>query len=117
MYCIDPALFEAWQVYSPLCLYPTELKIRMLVLVPIIVVVRDGSEETTSPFRLHVIFSGSSPLLMEHVTWAYSPSLTTLLPKLKGTISGGSKIKGKKSCLGYYKMLLITSACNGFTLS
>ena len=40
----------------------------MLVLVPIIVVVREGSEEITSPFKLQETFSGSSPLLIEQVT-------------------------------------------------
>ena len=91
VYDVDPALLDAWQVYMPLCRYPTELIIRMLVLVPIIVVVNVGSDEMTSPFKLHVIFSGSSPLLMEQVTCTNSPSLTTSRPKLNGTIFGGSE--------------------------
>ena len=66
--------------------------IRIEVLVPIIVVVNDGSEEITSPFRLQVIFKGSSPLLTEQVTWAKSPSSTLVFPNENGTISGGSEI-------------------------
>ena len=55
------------------------------VLVPIIVVVIDGSEETMSPFSDHVILRGSSPLTKQ-VNCTMSPSLTALDPKENGTI-------------------------------
>ena len=88
-----PALFVALQVYVPLCLYPTCVMVKMLAWVPSMVVVRAGSDETTSPFRLQVIETGLSPFLMLHIIMAVSPWLTAASPKENGTISGGSANK------------------------
>lgn len=63
----------------------------MDILVPIIVVVMEGSDEIMSPFSVQEIRSGSSPRRTRHVTWAMSPSLTLTVPKENGTISGGSE--------------------------
>jgi hypothetical protein len=63
----------------------------MLVRVPIIEVVIAGSDEMTSPFRLQDTVKGSSPLLTLQVTWIKSPSFETSLPKVNGTIIGGSE--------------------------
>jgi len=87
-----PAAFLAVQVYWPLCRYPTLVIIRMLVRVPIMEVVMEGSDEMTSPLRLQETVSGSSPLLTLQVTWTKSPSLETSVPKVKGTMTGGSEI-------------------------
>lgn len=62
--------------------YPTLLMIRMLVLVPIMVVVRDGSDEITSPCSDQVMVRGSSPFVTEQVTWAKLPSSTISNGKL-----------------------------------
>lgn len=64
----------------------------MLVLVPIMEVVIDGSDEMTSPLRLQETVIGSSPLFTLQVTWTKSPSLETSVPKVKGTITGGSEM-------------------------
>ena len=56
------------QEYFPLCLYPTEEIIKILVRVPIIVVVIAGSEEIVSPSKLQDTESGRSPLLTLQVT-------------------------------------------------
>ena len=66
-YVSDPAGFFALQVYSPECLYPTLDIIRIEVLLPMVVVVIDGSEDTTAPCSDHVILSGSSPRTIEQV--------------------------------------------------
>ena len=73
----------------------------MLVWVPNIVVVRTGSELMMSPFKLHVIDKGLSPLLIAHISCADSPWLTGWSPKEKGTICGGSvnKIVSVPFCL------------------
>ena len=63
-----PALFLAMQEYFPLCLYPTEEIIKILVRVPIIVVVMAGSEEIVSPSKLQDTESGRSPRLTLQVT-------------------------------------------------
>jgi len=42
--------------------------IRMLVRVPIMVVVKDGSDEMTAPCKDQVMVKGSSPLVTEQVT-------------------------------------------------
>ena len=63
----------------------------MLVLVPNSVVVTDGSDETTAPFKNQLILNGSSPFCTKHISCAPSPSFTALEPKLKGTICGGSE--------------------------
>ena len=52
----------------PLCRYPTLLIINMLVLVPIMVVVIVGSEETISPLRDQEIRRGSSPFCTKHIS-------------------------------------------------
>ena len=54
------------------------------------VVVMVGSEDIRSPFRLHVIVSGMSPLLMTQVSCASFPWSIVSYPKEKGTISGFS---------------------------
>ncbi len=69
----------------------------MDVLVPIIVVVKEGSEDIVSPLSDQVILKGSSPLRTRHVNWAISPSLTASDPKENGTISGDSE-RVKKFC-------------------
>ena len=63
----------------------------ILVLLPNIVVDRSGSEDTTSPFKLHVIWIGSSPIETTHTSCAKEFSFTGLTPKVKGTITGGTK--------------------------
>lgn len=70
----------------------------ILARVPNILVVTEGSEETTSPFKNQEILNGSSPLLTRHVNCAISPSLTVPLPNEKGTISGGTVIQLKEMC-------------------
>ena len=64
---------------------------RMLVWVPSIVVVRVGSEDTMSPFRLQVMERGLSPLVTAHISWAESPWFTGNSPNEKGVIVGGSR--------------------------
>ena len=64
---------------------------RMLVLVPIMEVVMEGSEEMTSPFKLQETVMGSSPRFTLHVTWIKSPSFEASAPKVKGTMTGGSE--------------------------
>ena len=90
-----PASFLAIQVYFPLCLYPTDEIIKMLVLTPIKVVVMAGSEEIVSPSKLHETESGKSPRLTLHVTCTNSPSSTESMPKENGVIRGGSEISIK----------------------
>ena len=63
----------------------------MLVRVPIMEVVIEGSDEMTSPFRLHETVMGSSPRFTLQVTWIKSPSFETSVPKVKGTMTGGSE--------------------------
>lgn len=70
--------------------------IRMLVRVPIMVVVMEGSEETTAPCRFQEMVRGSSPFTMEQVIWTYEPSSTTSEGKEKGPIWGGSGWKNDK---------------------
>ena len=81
----------------PLCLYPTFVIVSRLICVPIMEVVKAGSEETTSPFRLQVIETGLSPLLILHIITEVSPSLTGASPNEKGTISGGSATRSSKT--------------------
>ena len=50
-----------------------------------------GPEFTSWPFRLQVIWMGMSPLDTTQVNCANFPESTTVVPKEKGTISGGSK--------------------------
>ena len=45
----------------------------ILAYVPNIVVVSVGPDETMSPFKLHVIDIGMSPLLITQVNWANFP--------------------------------------------
>ena len=87
-----PASFLAIQVYFPLCLYPTDEIIKILVLTPIMVVVIAGSEEIVSPSKLHETERGKSPRLTLHVTCTNSPSSTESMPKENGVIRGGSEI-------------------------
>ena len=79
------------QEYFPLCLYPTEEIIKILVRVPIMVVVMAGSEEMVSPSKLQETERGRSPRLTLQVTWTNSPSLTESMPNEKGVITGGSE--------------------------
>ncbi len=69
---------------------------RILVLWPTIVVVISGSEDTSSPFKLHVILSGLSPDLILHVTCTNSPSLAVSSPNENGVIVGGTERKGDR---------------------
>ena len=69
-----------------MCRYPTLVIISIDVLVPIIVVVIEGSEDMVSPLRDQVILIGSSPLLTKQVSCAMSPSLTVSEPNENGTI-------------------------------
>ena len=79
----------------PLWRYPTLLIISMLVLAPIIVVVIEGSEEIKSPLSDHEIRSGSSPFCTKQISCAMSPSFTGSVPKVNGTILGGSETEKK----------------------
>ena len=67
----------------------------MLVLAPIIVVVIEGSEEIKSPLSDHEIRSGSSPFCTKQISCAMSPSFTGSVPKVNGTILGGSETEKK----------------------
>ena len=62
----------------------------MLACLPSMVVVIVGSDDIRSPFRLHVIVMGMSPLLMTHVSCANFPWSIVSYPNEKGTISGFS---------------------------
>ena len=62
----------------------------MLICLPIIVVVIVGSEDIRSPFKLQVMVSGISPLLMTHVSCARLPWSIVSNPNEKGTIFGFS---------------------------
>ena len=62
----------------------------MLICLPIIVVDIVGSEDIKSPFRLQVMVSGMSPLLIRQVSWATLPWSIVSNPKEKGTILGFS---------------------------
>jgi hypothetical protein len=64
----------------------------MLVLLPSMVVDKEGLELTMSPFKLQEIVIGSSPCETTHISWANVPESTTGDPKEKGTILGGSKM-------------------------
>ena len=61
------------------------------VLVPIIVVVIEGSEDKVSPLRYQEMLRGSSPSLTKHISCAMPPSLIELDPKENGRIFGGSE--------------------------
>ena len=65
----------------------------MLAWVPSMVVVRVGSDDTISPFRLQVIVRGLSPLVTTQVSCTNSPWLTPSLPTEKGTMTGFSANK------------------------
>ena len=65
----------------------------MLACVPSMVVVRVGSDDTMSPFRLQVIVRGLSPLVTTQVSCTNSPWLTPSLPTEKGTMTGFSANK------------------------
>ena len=73
----------------------------MLVLVPTIVVVMDGSELISSPFKFQVIVIGSSPCEMEQASWAKAPSSTTSEPNENGTILGGSERENVMGVIHY----------------
>ena len=66
----------------------------MDVLVPIIVVEREGSEESVSPLRYQDMVNGWSPCVTMQDTWAKAPSFIMFLPKDKGRRSGGSEENG-----------------------
>jgi hypothetical protein len=80
----------------------------MLVRVPIIEVVIEGSEDMTSPLRLQETVNGSSPRRTLQVTWTKSPSFDISLPKVNGTILGGSEITKK---LLKIAPSIVSSAC------
>ena len=88
-----PAIFDALQVYVPLCLWPTEGITSMLPLPPIGVVTMPRSEVIFDPWNDHAMERGSSPRRTIHDTWAKSPSLITAAPNERGNISGGSKME------------------------
>ena len=71
----------------------TSVIVNMLVCVPNIVVVIEGSDEITSPLRLQVIEIGLSPFRIKHAICADSPWFIASVPNEKGTISGGSANK------------------------
>ena len=83
----------------------------MLACLPSMVVVRVGSEETVSPFRLQVMDMGMSPLLMTQVSWAYFPWSMLSDPKVKGTISGGSvnRICSSANPSNYHSLIALQS--------
>ena len=83
----------AVQVYSPLCLYPTDAIVSMLVLVPNVAVESPGSEDTSSPLSDHLMVNGSSPLLTTQTSWANSPSSRISFPKDNGFREGISEEK------------------------
>ena len=90
---VIPALFLAVHVYVPLCLYPTELIVSIDVRVPKEAVVKPGSEEILSPFKAQERVNGSSPIRTMQTSCANSPSLTTSVPKVRGSKTGGSITK------------------------
>jgi hypothetical protein len=65
--------------------------LRKLAVPPSWAVTRAGSALTSRPAADHVMVIGGSPRTTEQMIWARSPSLRIGLPKLKGTISGGSR--------------------------
>ena len=64
----------------------------MEVLLPIMLVDRSASFDTTSPFRFHDMDNGSSPDTTEHMSWANCPWLTMEEEKAKGAMTGGSEM-------------------------
>ena len=88
-----PAIFDALQVYVPLCLWPTDGMTSMLPLPPIGVVTMPRSEVIFDPWNDHAMERGSSPRRTIQETWAKSPSLITAAPNERGNISGGSKME------------------------
>ncbi len=64
---------------------------RKLVLVPIMDVVIEGSDDTTAPCKCHVILNGSSPFVMEQAICAKLPSSSVSLGNENGAIWGGSE--------------------------
>ena len=110
-----PALLELWHVNMPLWRYPTLLIISMLVLVPIMVVVIEGSEEIKSPFSDHEIRSGSSPFCTKQISWTMSPSFVGSVPKENGTILGGSEIKKRqRSMVSAWTCNLLLLRCSSY---
>jgi hypothetical protein len=65
--------------------------LRKLAVPPSWAVTRAGSALTSRPAADHVMVIGGSPRTTEQMICARSPSLRIGLPKLKGTISGGSR--------------------------
>ncbi len=86
-----PAALRAVHVNSPSWRYATASMLRKLAVPPSWAVDRAGSALTSRPAADHVIVIGGSPRTTEQMICARSPSLRTGLPKLKGTISGGSR--------------------------
>ena len=73
--------------------------VNMLVLCPSMLVVMLGPELSCFPCKLQVIVTGMSPWETTQINWANAPESITSEPKEKGTILGGSKIRGSNISL------------------
>ena len=100
----EPARFWAWQVYEPRCLWPTELIIKKLVLVPKLLVMIPESELMLIPWKVHRIDNGWSPAETLHSIWAEVPSSNVSWPKVMGTNFGGSESNSKNWVLRSLKI-------------
>ena len=63
MLVLIPAVFDALQVYVPLCLWPTDGIMSELPMVPIGIMVMPRSEVMLEPWKDQDIVRGWSPLL------------------------------------------------------
>lgn len=88
---VEPAAFDATQVYSPACLAATDSMVNCFTRFP-------ESDTITSirswfigrPSNVQVISRGESPLVTTHCTETKSPALTGSSPKDIGAICGAT---------------------------
>lgn len=86
---VDPAAFEATQVYSPACLAATDSMVSCLTRFPeldTITSIRSGLIGWLS--KVQVISRGESPLVTTHCTETRSPAFTGSSPNEIGAICG-----------------------------
>lgn len=110
MCLLTPAEFSAVQVYSPACSAFTESMLSWLVRLLVRMTVTPSILDTGTPFSIHVIFNGKSPLCTAHIIVVMSSELIGSVPKSKGIIAGGTVKKViKKECRKKLKIKKVAS--------
>jgi len=63
----------------------------MLVFDPIFNTYIPKAVEALTPFRVHVIFNGSSPSVTAQFCWTSWPAFTAFSPNVKGAMDGETR--------------------------